>query len=154
MPHRPRLERNRQRAAVGPVMVEIDQHQSAGEKLVEHRTPTLFGGEQLVPVEQHQLVRIGPDQADIPPPERPVLVDRTVGGIHPLRKGVRIGQHLEGVADQRPAPLARDMVQRVRWQLLAPVLGHAFGASPIVVGAEMAASCAAVAIGFSLLTAV
>ena len=43
MPHRPRLECNRQRPAVGPVMVEIHQHQPAREQLVENRPPALLG---------------------------------------------------------------------------------------------------------------
>ena len=128
VPHRFGLERDRKRTAVDPVMIEIHQHQPAREQLVEHRAPALFGTEDLVLVEQQQLVRLGPDQRDLPAAEGAVLVDLAVGLDHPVGKGVRIGEHGEGVADHRPARIARDMRQIGFGQaLLAPVAGRIGG---------------------------
>ena len=111
MPHRLGLEGDRKRAAIDPVMLEIDQHQAPREELVEHRSPALLTGEDLVLVEQKQLVGLGADQRDLPSAERAVLVNLAVGLDHPVCKGVRIGEHREGVADDGPARLARDMRQ-------------------------------------------
>ena len=111
MPHRAGLERDRQRAAISAVMVEIDQHQTAREQLVENRSPALFGAEDLVAVHQQHLVGLGPDQRDIPATKGLVLVNAAVFFDHAPRLPMRVGEHLEGVADDRPASLTGDMCE-------------------------------------------
>ena len=110
MPHWFRLEGNRQRAPVNPVMVKIHQHQAAREQLIQHRPPTLLAGEHLVLVEQHQLIRFGSDQGDIPAAECTCLVDAAICFNHALGKGMRISQHFESVADNRPAAFAGNVI--------------------------------------------
>ncbi len=104
-------------------MVEIEQHQPAGEQAVQHRAPALVAGKDLAAVEQHELVGLGADQRDMPAAHRVDLVDRAVGLEHPLGEGMRIGELGEGVADQRVALLARNMVERTRRQAVAPAFG-------------------------------
>ncbi len=113
MPHRAGLEGDRQRAAIGAVMIEIEQHQPAREQLVENRSPALFGAEDLVAVHQQHLVGLGTDQRHVPATEGPVLVHTAVFFDHAPRLAMRVGQHLEGVADDRPPPLARDVRERI-----------------------------------------
>ena len=122
--HRLWLERDRQRLAVGPVMVEIHQHQPAREQLVEDRAPALLAGENLLAVEQHQFVRVRADQRHGRPAERLVAVHAPVFFHHRAGEGGRIGQHPEGVADDGQARLAGNVreVRRVRI-ILFPVRG-------------------------------
>ena len=126
MPHGAGLERDRQRAAIGAVMVEIEQHQPAGKQAMQHRAPPLIAGKDLRPVEQHQLVRLRPDQCDVPAAHGMDLVDGAIGLIHPPREGMRIGKLIERVADQRPAFFALNVVERFFRQAVAPALWREF----------------------------
>ena len=67
--HRLGLERDRQRLAVGAVVVEVEQHQPARKHTPENRRPAELGREVLVLVEQDELVGLGADQPDVPPAE-------------------------------------------------------------------------------------
>ncbi len=82
--HRLGLECDRQRLAIGTVMVEVEQHQPAREDAAEDRRPAELAREVLVLVEQHQLVGVGSDQTDVPAAEVVDAVDmaeaRDVGG--------------------------------------------------------------------------
>ena len=121
MPHRLGLEGDRERAAVRAVLVEIKQHQPAREQAVEQGAPALFAGKDPVPVEQHKLVRLGPAQHHRPAAESSVAVNLAVAGDHVGGEGVRIGEHPEGVADDRRPAVARDMGDGRGVEPLAPV---------------------------------
>ena len=60
--HRPGFERDRKRAPVQPMLLEIEQHQAARKQQVENPSPAVRRGEQLGLVEQHEFVGLGPEQ--------------------------------------------------------------------------------------------
>ena len=128
MPHRLGLERDRQRLPVGAMLVEIHQHQAAREQQVEHRPPALFGREDLVAVEQYELIRIGAEQVDAGAAERAIAIHRAIARRHVFRERDRIGEQFEGVADERQAVIARDMIEHTlsltREPVRAGVLQH------------------------------
>jgi hypothetical protein len=113
--------------SVGAVAGEIHQHQTAREQQIEHRAPALFGGEQLVAVEQHQLVRIRADQRDLPPPEAARAEHRAVAGLHTLPEADWVCQLLERGAHQGPAIFARDVIKRAFAGQASPVRIAFFG---------------------------
>ena len=80
--HRLRLERNRQRAAMHPMLFEIHEHQAAWKQLIERRPPALLGRKYLVAVEQHQFVRVGPEQHHRSPSGKAVPMHRSVIRMH------------------------------------------------------------------------
>ena len=90
-------------------MIEIHQHQPAREQQVEHRPPALLVGKQLIPVEQHQLVGLRPDQRNRRIAERISAEHLAVGVDHMLAVRRRVAQHAERGTDNRRAVLARDM---------------------------------------------
>ena len=94
--HRPRLERDRQRAAVQAVLFEIQQHQPARKQQAEDRSPASVEENWLRLVEQHQLVGIGPEQHEAGLAEQMAAIDQTVFG-RPTSRSVPWG---------RPAPPA------------------------------------------------
>ena len=111
MLHRARFEGNRQRFAVGPVALEIHQHQPARKKIVQHRSPALLAGEDLVPVEHHQFGRIGSEQHHILLAETIGAIDRAKAFEHILAKADRVLDHLQRRADNRQSLFARNMRQ-------------------------------------------
>ena len=119
--HRFGFERHRQRLPVSAMLLEVHQHQPAREQEVEYRTPALFGAENLVAIEQHQLVRLWPDQRHRSATERLVTIDRAIFGNHRTAERNRIAEHFERVADQRPTILARNMIERGRRSARQPM---------------------------------
>ncbi|MEY9502574.1 hypothetical protein ABIE87_002132 [Bradyrhizobium diazoefficiens] len=92
---------------------EIEQHQSARKQQAEHLVPAVRRREQFLLVEHHELVRFGSEQHDIGLAEDMGAVDRAVFGAVRLDMPLGVGQHLEGLADDRPALVARDVRQLV-----------------------------------------
>jgi hypothetical protein len=103
------FERDRQRLAVQPVLVEIEQHQPAREKQPEDGCPTHLGGEQPLLIEEDELVRLGTKQGDAVHAEQMIAIDGPVCPVHPLDVSDRIAERFQGVADDRPALLAGNM---------------------------------------------
>ena len=121
MAHRLGLERHRKRAAIGAVLLEVHQHQPAREQQVEQRPPALFGREDFVAIEQHQLVRFGAEQLDRRVAERAVTIDMPVPGDHLAPEGAGVLQHSEGVADDRQPVITRNMRERLGGNARQPV---------------------------------
>ena len=122
--HRSRLECDRQRAAVSPVVIEIHQHQPTREQPIQYGAPPLFGRKQLFAVEQDQLIGVRPDQRHVPAAKGLVLVDPSIFGDHRLGHAMRIREHFEGIADKRPAFFAWDVGKRILIRIaLRPMRG-------------------------------
>ena len=111
--HRRGLEGDAERLAMQAMLVEVHQHQPAREDLVENHAPAAGGGEILLPVEQNQLVGLGPEQGDAAKAEHAAAEHRAVLGVHGFDGADGIPQHGQRVADDRPAVLAWDVLERV-----------------------------------------
>ena len=121
MPHRLGLERDRQRPAIDPVRLEIDQHQPAREQLIERRTPALLARKQLVAIEQQQFVGIGPDQRDLVDPERARSDYVSVSRVHPLAVADRVRHQRQRGPEYRNPGLTGNVRERIGGELLAPM---------------------------------
>ena len=122
MPHRLRLEGDRQRAAILPMLFEIEQHQPAREQLVEQRAPALVAGENLVAVEQDQFVRFRAGQHNPVAAKGAIAIDLAVFRHHRAGEGVRIGEDAEGVAHDRETAFAGYVRDGIEGKTLAPVI--------------------------------
>ncbi len=111
--HRSGFEGDRQRAAVQAMFVEIEQHQAARKQLPENITPAERGGELPGLVEQHQFIGVRPEQDDAGLAEQMGAINQAVFGGIAFDLALGIGQHIERLADQRPAFVARNMCQRI-----------------------------------------
>ena len=109
-PHRLGLERDRKHAAVGAVLVAVDQHQATGKQLIEHRPPALLGRKNLALIEQDQFIGIGSQQLDKPAAKTVCPVNVAELFRHSLRKSMRIRKLFERGAHQRPAIAAWYMI--------------------------------------------
>ena len=129
MAHWLRLERDGERTAINPVVIKIDEHKPAREQLIQHGSPTLLAGENLVLVEQDQLVCLSADQRNVPAAKGPDLVDLAIGLNHALGEGMGVGQLRERVAYERISRLAGDVgnVCFVRFSIAPMRKGPAFG---------------------------
>src|SRR3546814_10159990 len=116
------LESDRQRLAVGAMFFEIHQHQPAREKQVEYRPPALFGREELVAVEQHQLVRLGADERHAATAKAFRAINLAVEGDHAVGEAHGIAKLRERGAEQRDAVGARNIVARAFGSARQPVL--------------------------------
>ncbi|MGY4465549.1 hypothetical protein ACVWWK_001231 [Bradyrhizobium sp. LB9.1b] len=64
-------------------------------------------------VEQHEFVGLGAKQHDIGLAEKMCAIDRAVFGAVRLDMPLGVGEHLKGLADDRPAFVAGDVCQLV-----------------------------------------
>src|SRR6266436_4662979 len=76
--HRGGLEGDRKRAPVQPVLLEIQQHQSARKQQPENSAPAVLGGEQLGGIEHHKLIGFGPEQHDAGLAKHMAAIDRAI----------------------------------------------------------------------------
>ena len=76
--HRSRFERDRQRAPVQAVLVEIEQHEPAGKQPAKQDVPTESGREQFLAVEQNELVGFRTEQRNVGLAERAAAIYLTV----------------------------------------------------------------------------
>ena len=129
MAHWLRLKRDGEGTTVDPVVVKINEHEPARKQLIEHRSPALLAGENLVLVEQDQLVCLSANQRNVPAAEGPYLVDLAIGLNHALGEGMGVGQLRERVAYERISRLAGDVgnVCFVRFSIAPMRKGPAFG---------------------------
>ena len=111
--HRPGLEGDRQRAAVQPMLVEIEQHQPARKQPAQDRAPAMGRGEQFALVEQHEFIGFGPEHADAGLAEHPAAIDQAVFRRHPLDLALGVGEYRQRPADHRPALVAGNVRQQI-----------------------------------------
>jgi hypothetical protein len=110
--HRVRLEGDRQRAPVQAVLVEIEQHQSAWKKLVEHDAPSERGREHLLRIEEHQFVGLRTKHGHVGMAEGPGAVDHAEALHAPLYEPPVVGDNRERMADERPTVIAGNLRKR------------------------------------------
>ena len=106
--HRPRLEGDRQRASMQPVLLEIQQHQPARKQQAEDPAPAERRGELLGLVEQHQFIGLGPEQHEAGLTENMAAIDQPVFGGRSLHLSLRIGQHLAAFCRSPASPRRRE----------------------------------------------
>ena len=111
--HRSGFERDRQRAPVQAMLVEIEQHQAARKQPAQDHLPAVGRGEQPALVEQHQLIGLRPEQGDAGFAEHAAAIDQTVFGGHSFDFAFGVGEDRQRPADDRPALVARNMFQRI-----------------------------------------
>ena len=111
--HRAGFERDRQRAPVQAMLLEIEQHQPARKQQAENPAPPERRGELLGLVEQHQFIGLGPEHHQAGLAENMAAIDQPVFGGLPLDLSLGVGQYLQRLADQRPALVAGNMRERI-----------------------------------------
>jgi hypothetical protein len=95
------------------MLLEVEQHQPARKQQPENPAPAQRRGEQLGLIEQYELIGLGPEQHQAGLAEQMTAIDQPVFGGMFFDMSLRIGQHLERLADQRPALVAGNMRQRI-----------------------------------------
>ena len=112
--HRPGLERHRQRAAVQAMLLEIQQHQPARKQQAENPVPSHSVEENcLAWSNSTSSLASGPSSDEAGLAEQMAAIDQAVFCGLPFDLSLGVGEHLQRLADQRPALVARNMRQRI-----------------------------------------
>src|SRR3954452_21485259 len=84
------LKGDGQRFTVQSMLIEIEQHQAARKKPLQHRAPTHRGREQSLLIEKDEFVPLGTKQRDTVEPEEVVAVNPTIFRMHSvdMRDGI------------------------------------------------------------------
>src|SRR5690606_37408017 len=120
--HRFGFEGDRQRLAIGAMLFEIHQHQSAREEQVENRTPTLFGRENLLAIEHHQLIGVRSVKRNAASAKAVVAINMAIFYDHAPREGRIVAKLVKRVAEDRQTILAGNMIERAVGVARQPML--------------------------------
>src|SRR3546814_16627394 len=114
-----------------------------------YRPPALFGREELVAVEQHQLVRLGADERHAATAKAFRAINLAVAGDHAVGEAHGIAKLRERGAEQRDAVVARNIVERAFGSARQPVLrvGAEAGLGPLDLGGGVPGGCPRLEVG-------
>src|ERR1700752_4689028 len=98
------------------MLVKIQQHQTAWKQPAKNVVPAMGRGEQFCLVEQHKFVGLRPKQHNAGLAEHIGAVDEAELRRIPLDMPLGVGEHRKRLAYDRPALIARNMLERTPFQ--------------------------------------